>query len=172
MMNSLVTRPLFDGTPASLFADSADFAGLWRDFDGLFDGVFGSPVAESGRRWWPSLESYEKDGQFHVRMDVPGVDPKDIEVSLTGNILRVAGERKAEREGGYREIEYGRFERTFVVPDGVDAEKIRAKYVNGVLELTIALPASAQPTKVPVQIREARHLTGAVLDSSALGGGR
>jgi len=152
MTNSLVRRSFFSDAPASV---SGGFGELWRDFDELFDGVFGSRTGESSRRWWPSLESYEKDGYLHVRMDVPGVDPKDIEVSLTGNTLTVTGERKAEREGadgGYREIQYGRFERTLTVPEGVDPEKIEARYAKGVLELKLALPASAQPRKVPVQI--------------------
>jgi HSP20 family protein len=152
MMNSLVPRSLFSDTPASV---SRDFADLWREFDGLFDGFFGSPVSESSHLWWPSLESYEKDGYLDVRMDVPGVDPKDIEVSLTGNVLKITGERKAERDGakgGYREVQYGRFERTLTVPEGLDPKKIDARYVNGVLELKLALSESAQTRKVPVQI--------------------
>jgi HSP20 family protein len=90
-------------------------------------------------------------------MDVPGVDPKDIEVSLTGNTLTITGDRKAESEGaegGYRETFYGRFERTVTVPAGIDADRIQARYANGVLELTLPLPAALQPRKVPVQIEE------------------
>ena len=157
MMNSLVPRSLFNDTPARLFGD---FAEIWRDFDTLFDGVFGSRAAESSHPWWPSLESYQKDGYLHVRMDVPGVDPKDIEVSLTGNTLKVTGERKAEQEGakgGYREVQYGRFERTLTVPDGLDPDKISARYVNGVLELTLPVPESAETRKVPIQIEHQKQ---------------
>src|SRR5687768_8909035 len=73
----------------------------------------------------PLVESWVKDGALHVRVDVPGVDPKDVEVSLHGRTLTIRGERRDEREekNGYRETRYGRFERSFVVPNGIDGEK-------------------------------------------------
>ena len=134
----------------------------WREFDSLFDRVFGggdSPAAEGNRGWWPSVESWVRDDALHVRVDLPGIDPKDVEVTLDGNTLTVHGERKAEEaaKGGYREVRYGRFERQFTVPRGLDPEKVTAEYRNGVLEVTAPLPARVTGRKVPVQTAPAKE---------------
>lgn len=91
-----------------------------------------------------------------MRADLPGVDPKEVEVSLEGDTLTISGERrsKSEREGGrYSEVRYGRFERSMRVPEGLDPEKVTAKYANGVLELTVPLPKEVSTArKIPVHI--------------------
>jgi len=90
-----------------------------------------------------------------VRADLPGVDPKDVEVSLEGDTLTISGERrsKSEREGGrYSEVRYGRFERSMRLSEGLDPEKVTAKYANSVLELTVSLPKEgAAARKIPVK---------------------
>ena len=92
-----------------------------------------------------------------MRADLPGIDPKDVEVTVEGNRLTLRGERKAEhegKEGGYlqREVRYGSFARSFTIPEGVKAEDIQAKYHNGVLELSMPLPAELLPKKVNIEI--------------------
>jgi len=126
---------------------------LDREFDALFASAFtGWPWAETRRARWPLVESFVKDGQLHVRSDLPGVDPKDVEVSLSDDTLTIRGERKAEHEGpATREIVYGRFERTMAVPEGVDPDKVTARYANGVLEVTLPLPTTRAPHKVPIE---------------------
>jgi HSP20 family protein len=104
--------------------------------------------------WLPRVESFStKDGEVVVRFDLPGVDAKDVEVSLEDDTLTVRGERKDEHDGQtYREVRYGRFERTLTVPQGIDPEKVRATHSNGVLEIRLPAPASR---KVAIQIHQA-----------------
>jgi HSP20 family protein len=118
------------------------WSGFERDFEAAFDD-----------RWSPHVESYStKDGELIVRFDLPGVDPKDVDVSLEGDTLTLTGERKSTHEGkAYREMRYGRFERTLTVPEGVDPAKVQASYTNGVLEIRLPVPTSR---KVPIQIAQ------------------
>jgi len=105
----------------------------------------------------PRIESAVRDNTLWVKADLPGIDPKDVEVTVEGNRLTLRGQRKAEHEGsegGYVhcEVQYGSFIRSFTIPDGVKAEEIQAKYHNGVLELSVPLPASVLPKKVNIAI--------------------
>lgn len=132
-----------------------------RDFDRLFDRLF------TGRDWWPwpealetfipALEAYVEDGQYHVRVEIPGVDPKTIDVSLIGNRLTIKGERKRSHEkkekGFYlREMAYGSFERAVTVPEGTEADKINARYDNGVLHITVPVKEAYASKKVPIEV--------------------
>jgi HSP20 family protein len=156
MFGSLVPRSWFAGAPGSLFQE---LSGLHRELDSLFESAFGGRAREGRAMWWPLVEAYEEDGRYVVRCDLPGVDPKDVEVSLTGSTLTIRGERKAthEEKGTYREVQVGRFERMLSVPEGIDPEKISARYADGVLEVT--LPAPVARRKVPIQIEEAEAAT-------------
>ena len=137
-MNALVTRRLFG--PRSSWA-LRDFGDLTREIDSLFTGAFGSRPAGSDVDWTPHVESYVKDDTVHVRADLPGIDPKAVDVSVEDDVLTIRGERKAEHEeAAYREVHYGRFERRLRVPEGIDAAKIAATYTNGVLEITVPMP--------------------------------
>jgi HSP20 family protein len=112
----------------------------------------GEPVA-----WWPAVESYAKDGKIQVRVALPGVDPKDVEVTVSDDYLTIRGERKAkteEKEGGryVREFAYGSFERTLALPEGIDPGTVVAKFSNGMLDLTIPGPVAVVPKKVEIQI--------------------
>ena len=94
--------------------------------------------------------------QRSIRADVPGVDPNEVEVSVLDDALTLKGERKRsnevkEKDYHYSETAYGRFERTFALPKGIDPEKIAAKFENGVLEISMPLPQSATAKKVPIE---------------------
>jgi HSP20 family protein len=123
--------------------------GLGREIDELFSSLFSVPARDS---WLPSMESYTKDGKLELRVDLPGVDAKDVEISLDGTQLVIRGERKSEREekNGYREVRYGKFERRFTVPKGIDAQKAEARYDNGVLALKLPLPETAKIKRIAV----------------------
>jgi HSP20 family protein len=138
---------------------------LHREIDGLFDRLFGqtggSAVApetsEGSPTWWPAVESFTRAGEIYVRMALPGVDPKDVEVSVMDGVLTIKGERKDttdQKETGYfmREVVYGAFERSLTLPEGVDPDRIRARYTNGMLELSMPAPASVAPRKVEIAI--------------------
>jgi HSP20 family protein len=145
---------------------------LHRGLDTLFDDVFGPPQRSTSEReparsgaWWPAIEGHMKDGALVVRADLPGVDPQHVEVSLDGDTLRISGERKVEEQkeeqgARYSEVRYGRFERTLTVPEGLDPEKITARYTNGVLEVTAPLPEARTPRKVQIEVGGAAPESG------------
>lgn len=96
-------------------------------------------------QWAPPIEIFERDNQLVVRADLPGLSKDDIEIEITDNMLTIAGERREGREetrGGYRHSErrYGRFARSISLPEGVNAEDVRATFENGVLEITVPMP--------------------------------
>jgi HSP20 family protein len=135
----------------------------WQsDIDGLFNRFSLFPLrereVETGlTNWWPTTEAYEKEGRYFVRLDLPGIDPKDVEVSAENNSLTIKGERKkaqdVEEKGyHYSETSYGSFERGIALPKGVDTDKIEARYDKGVLEISMPLPAHLVGKKVPIQI--------------------
>jgi HSP20 family protein len=136
---------------------------MQREMNQLFSRFFGdgeqagnqgqSPIES----YVPRIESAVRDNTLYVKADLPGIDPKDVEVVVEGNRLTLRGERKGEYEGaetGYRhrEVQYGTFIRSFTIPEGVKAEDIQAKYHNGVLELSVPLPAEMLPKKVNIAI--------------------
>src|SRR5918999_724595 len=137
---------------------------MQREMNQLFSRFFGEGE-QVGNRWQspsasyvPQIESSVRDNKLCVKADLPGIDPKDVEVTVEGNRLTLRGERKAKHEGsdeGYFRCErqYGSFVRSFTIPEGVKAEDIQAKYYNGVLELSIPLPASMLPKKVNIAIK-------------------
>jgi HSP20 family protein len=103
--------------------------------------------------WVPRIETYRKDNEYVVRLDLPGVDPKDVQVHAEGNVLSISGERKTEEKGqDYRETSYGKFERTVTLPQGVETDKIAARCEHGVLEIRVPLPARLAGRKIPIQI--------------------
>jgi HSP20 family protein len=136
---------------------------MQREMNQLFSRFFGEGE-QVGNRWQsqsesyvPRIESAVRDNTLCVRVDLPGINPKEVEVTVEGNSLILRGQRKAEHEGseeGYlhREVQYGTFIRSFTIPEGVKAEDIQAKYHNGVLELSVPLPAELLPKKVNIAI--------------------
>jgi HSP20 family protein len=136
---------------------------MQREMNQLFSRFFGEGEQE-GNRWLspsesyvPRIESSMRDNTLYVKADLPGIDPQDVEVMVEGNRLTLRGQRKAEHEGSekghlHREVQYGNFVRSFTIPDGVKAEDIQAKYHNGVLELSVPLPAEMLPKKVNIAI--------------------
>jgi len=152
-MNGLITRRWFTPAPRAALRDLGSFH---REIDALFDGVFGARHGrESAADWAPRVETYAKDDVLHVRADLPGVDPKGVEVTVEDDVLTITGERKSEHEdAAYREVRYGRFERRLRVPEGVDPQGITASYKNGVLDLMVPLPKPVS-RKVTIDVTDA-----------------
>jgi len=112
--------------------------------------------AAASHDWTPAVDIKETDTAFHIVADVPGVDPKDIEIHMENGTLTIKGERESKKEDtkeGYKRVErsYGSFYRSFNMPDTADAEKIAAKSHNGVLEVTIPKQEKVQARKIEVQ---------------------
>ena len=129
-----------------------------RDFEDLFDRFLGGRGAGEPRtKGGPVLESFIEAGKLIVRADLPGIDPKEVEVTVDGDHLTIRGKRESSREETgrdytHREIYYGSFERTIQLPEGVKTDDIKASYHDGVLELTIPIPEHAKAHKVPIEI--------------------
>ena len=133
----------------------------WFDFDRFFDefdrGVGLAPTRGESRAWAPAVDIYEDEKEIVVSADLPQMDEKDLDVRVEDNHLHITGERKFENEEkkeNYHRVErrYGSFQRTFALPDNVDAEKIEAKYDKGVLK--VHLPKMEKPANaraIPIQ---------------------
>jgi HSP20 family protein len=125
-----------------------------RDIDRLF-GVPQTTAADSGA-WLPPVDIDEQDNQFLVRVDLPGVDPKAVEITSDQGVLTIRGRREESRResrDGYRRIERvsGEFLRRFSLPDSADVQNIKAKTANGVLEVSIPKLAQVEPHRITVE---------------------
>jgi HSP20 family protein len=105
----------------------------------------------------PAVDVYEDEHTVTLKLEVPGIDEKDIDIRLENNTLTVHGERKIEKdekEENYRRVErqYGSFTRTFTLPSTVDSEKVSANYDKGVLKIALPKKAEAKPKQIKVNI--------------------
>jgi HSP20 family protein len=134
---------------------------LHEEMDEVFRKTFGSMGGLArgflGEAWYPTIESFVKGGNLVVRCEIPGIDPKDINISIVGNMLTIKGERKASEEikrEDYllNEVSYGSFERTLSIPEGVKADNVHASYKNGILEVTMPAEKAALPRKITVEV--------------------
>src|ERR1043166_8189558 len=105
----------------------------------------------------PAVDVYEDEHNVSLKIEVPGIDEKDIDVRIENNTLTVHGERKFEKEKkeeNYRRIErqYGSFTRTFTLPNTVDTESVSATYEKGVLKVKLAKKAEAKPKQIKVNV--------------------
>ncbi|MEE8328197.1 MAG: Hsp20/alpha crystallin family protein [Nitrosomonadaceae bacterium] len=140
---------------ARVYRDPMD---TFREFRGELDRMFSTYAVgytDTATDWVPAVDIKEVRDAYEVVADVPGVEPKDIDVSLDDGVLTVKGERKSESkdEGeGYTRTErtYGSFYRRFTLPDTADADNISAKTEHGVLKLRIPKKEKALPKKISV----------------------
>jgi HSP20 family protein len=125
----------------------------------LFDGIFGRPVvATSERMWLPPCDMSETKDDLNVTFELPGVSEKDVTVSIMGDVLTLKGERKSEKElkdESYHQLErvYGRFERSVPLPVAIQADKVKATYRDGVLE--VKLPKAEEVKSKEIKINAA-----------------
>jgi HSP20 family protein len=109
--------------------------------------------------WAPRVDVFERDNRLVAKVDLPGVKKEDVTVQVTDGHLVLSGERKQEKEekknNVYRtEREYGSFYRAVPLPEGVKLEDVKATFADGVLEVSVPLPARAEPTVRKVEIQE------------------
>lgn len=107
--------------------------------------------------WTPSLDIAEDKDSITIKADLPGVSQSDIDVSVSGDILTIKGERKQEHETKEKKVHrierfYGSFVRSLTLPDYVDASKISANYKNGVLEVSVPKTEKAKPRQIKVDV--------------------
>jgi HSP20 family protein len=130
-----------------------------QEMEELFERFLGEPVAEvegAVKSWAPRVDIEETEKEILVKADLPGVDPKDVDVSVADGSLILRGEKKEEREEkkkSYHRVErfIGRFYREIPLPPGTDPDKITADSSKGVITITIPKKPEAQPKKIPVK---------------------
>ena len=137
---------------------------LRNEMDRLFESFFREPFAGldwplwGGGKWSPAIDVAENDKELTVRAELPGIDPKDLEVTVTGNQLVLSGEKKesSEHEGKdfyHSETRYGSFRRSVPLPEGIDTENVDAQYANGVLTLRLQKTAPAAAKRIEVKTK-------------------
>jgi len=139
----------------SPFSTYEPFPGL-KAFEDTMNNLF--TAEPNGRPWVPAVDIMENENALVVKADVPDVKFEDIDVHMENGTLTLKGERKFEKQtgekGGYHRIErsYGSFERSFTLPDTVDAEHVKAEYTQGVLTVTLPKKEIAKPRQVKVEV--------------------
>ena len=130
---------------------------LQDDINRLFSGWSTNDSSGVTADWVPSVDINEYDDKFQLFVDVPGVDPKNVDITLESGVLTITGERfaqaeKAEESVVSRRAERGtgRFYRRFILPETVDADNVKATDRHGVLEIMIPKQAKAQPRRIKV----------------------
>jgi len=136
---------------------STDLYGSWARLNRMVDDVFGGwngePVASA---WLPNCDVREDKDFLTITLDLPGVKPEDVKLSLENNLLTIRGERRQEAEqkdARYHRYErsYGAFERSFTLPSTVDPERIQATTDHGVLTIQLPKIERARPREIPVK---------------------
>ena len=131
--------------------------GLRREMERLlerFAEPFGEPFEMAAGDWAPKLDVSETKDAMVVTAEMPGVDPKEIEVALTGDLLTLKGEKESEeKEERYHRVErtYGAFLRSVRLPVAVDGSKVTATFKNGVLVVTLPKTPASKGTTIPVK---------------------
>jgi len=133
-----------------------------REFDQIFHRFLSWPAAREefamNTRFAPAVESFvDPDGKkFHCQATLPGVDPKEINLQVMGNTLTISGERSTSHDTSeadylHREVSYGAFRRSFLLPEGVEKDRLVAEYRNGILDISAPIAAAALPRKVEIR---------------------
>ncbi|HXH08139.1 MAG TPA: Hsp20/alpha crystallin family protein [Vicinamibacterales bacterium] len=147
----------------------AEVSALHRELDRLFNRFFGDEArtpreTTADYAFVPAMDVYSTDQGWTVRVVCPGVDPEKLEVNVAGNTLTVRGERvptAAEGAPLVSEITYGRFERSIVLPEAIEPDKIQAVYRHGVLEVTLPLKEAAKPRRIEIAVEDRKSLKAA-----------
>jgi HSP20 family protein len=127
-------------------------------FNQTFSQFFGPESRELNKSSWaPAVDIYETANNLVIKAELPGIDPKDVDVRIENGLLTVTGERKFEKdvkEGNYHRVErsYGSFVRSFNLPPTINSEDVNAEYKDGVLTLTMAKREEAKPKSIKIQV--------------------
>ena len=154
-------------TVLTRFEPFREFNTLQDRLNRLFQQSFGDNRDEAlnTSAFAPAVDVYEDEHNVTLKIEVPGIDEKDIDVRIENNTLTVHGERKIEKEEkeeNYRRVErqYGSFTRTFNLPNTVDHENVQANYDKGVLKIKLAKKAEAKPKQIKVNVGTEKTLEG------------
>ncbi|HID75764.1 MAG TPA: Hsp20/alpha crystallin family protein [Planctomycetaceae bacterium] len=139
-------------------------AALRAEIDRLFDSLIREPISHwewplGERGWTPPVDIGETDEEVIVRAELPGVAPEDIEVSISGGQLVLAGQKreateKTEKGFYHTETRHGSFRRSIRLPQGVDEKQVEAEYKDGVLTVRLKKSPAVPPKRIPVQVKQ------------------
>ncbi|MGB8297399.1 MAG: Hsp20/alpha crystallin family protein [Polyangia bacterium] len=143
------SRPTFD-------SPFADFDNLRREMLRLLDAGDGDTSGDLGAGVFPPMNVTQDDNNFYLRAEVPGIKPKDISISAVRNRVSLAAKREIQRENervSYhrKELPEGSFNRTVTLPMEVDADRVDAKYADGILTVTLPKAEEAKPRQIMVK---------------------
>lgn len=132
---------------------------IQQEMNRLFDSFFGRPLATNAadRVWVPLVDVYETKDDLVVTLELPGVREKEVEVSITGDLLTVKGERRFDREvkdESFHRVErvYGKFERAIPLPVAVQTDKVKATYRDGILEIRLPKVEEVKPKQIKIDV--------------------
>jgi HSP20 family protein len=144
-----------------------EFTSLQDRMNRLFRDSYGDGRDEAltTSNFAPPVDVYEDEHNITLKIEVPGIEEKDIDVRIENNTLTVHGERKfekEEKEENFRRVErhYGSFTRSFSLPNTIDAEKVQATYDKGILKVQLAKKAEAKPKQIKVNVNGDHTLEG------------
>jgi len=143
------------------FEPIRDLLSLQDRMNRMFDESYRGRSVENdwglGGSWAPAIDIYEQDNNIVLKAELPGVDPKDVDIRIENNVLTLKGERKIEdeiKQENYHRVEraYGGFTRSFTLPSTVDTTNVKADYKDGVLRITLPKREEAKPKQIQVDI--------------------
>lgn len=139
-----------------------DLVRLQERMNRLFDESYRTPAGNEdewslGGSWAPAVDIYEKDGNIVLKAELPGVEPKDVDIRIENNVLTLRGHRRFDDEvakESFHRVErvYGSFSRSFTLPNVVDQEKVKAEYRDGVLHVTLPKKEEAKPKQISIAV--------------------
>ena len=137
-----------------------DLVSIRSEMDRMLDSMFqGWPFESNGTvTRTVTADMYENDDEVIVKAELPGLSADDVDINISGNVLTIEGEFRAEDEGKrgnvhFRERRYGSFRRAFTLPGYIDAEKSEAEFENGVLTIRLPKREEARPKRIPVRVK-------------------
>ena len=139
-----------------------EIVGIQEEMNRMFDNFFGAPrkPGNNGRElyWTPRVNVEETEGQFEVTAELPGLKKEDVRIEVKDRVLTFTGEKKVERDKNGRNMHiyergYGKFCRTFTLPDNVDVDKIGAEFNDGILQIDIPKTEEAKPKQIEVKVK-------------------
>jgi len=143
------SRPTFD-------SPLADFDSVRREMLRLFDSVAGDTSGDVGAGVFPPMNITQDNDNYYVRAEIPGIKPNELSISAVRNRLSLAGKREIQREHDRvsyhrKERSEGAFNRTVTLPTEIDADRVDAKYADGILTLTLPKAEETKPRQIKVR---------------------
>jgi len=135
------------------------FEAFERDVKRIFDDFFAlEPVDLFDSAWLPTVDVEEDEKSIHVRAEIPGIDEKDLNVTLEDNVLTISGKKKEERKEENKryvlaERRFGSFKRSIALPAEVKSDSVKASFINGVLTIDFEKKEVSQPKRITINVK-------------------